>query len=168
MFGRDLKPQNVLGSGVRHGATAQRWMLADFGTSKVDSALTSTFITKGAACTPAWASPEQLDSDHQGERSDVWSFGVVAWEVMTREQPWAGKSAMEMITTLMIRKQRLKLPGPPPASSPLSKDKTHAATQRGLNKLVGQCWHAKPAKRPCFLKVLHTLEALERARARAV
>jgi serine/threonine protein kinase len=153
-----LKPHNVLGSGARG---ARRWILADFGTSRVDSALTSTF-TSGAAGTPAWSSPEQLDGKHAGEPSDVWSFGVLAWEVVTRQQPWAGKSAVEMITTLMVRGQRLPMPGPPPASSPLSKDKAHAATQLGLRKLMGECWHAKPAKRPSFLKLLHELEALKK------
>jgi serine/threonine protein kinase len=135
-------------------------MLADFGISKVDSTVTATF-TKGTAGTPAWSSPEQLDGNHQGEPSDVWSFGVLAWEVMTRQQPWAGKSSMEILTALMIRGQRLPMPAPPPASSPLSKDKTYVATQRRLSKLVGECWHAKPAKRPSFRQVLHVLEGLE-------
>ena len=157
-----MKPHNVLGSGTRHGAALRRWMLADFGISKVDSTVTSTF-TKGTAGTPAWSSPEQLDGDHQGEPSDVWSFGVLAWEVVTRQQPWAGRSSMEILTALMIRGERLPMPGPPPASSPLSKDKAYAATQRGLSKLVGECWELKPAKRPSFLRVLHALEALQRA-----
>jgi hypothetical protein len=86
---------------------------------------------------------------------------------MTRQQPWEGKSAMAILTALMIRGERLPMPGPPPASSPLSKDATHAATRRGLATLVGKCWHTETAKRPTFLKVVHTLEALERARARA-
>ena len=137
-------------------------MLADFGISKVDSAVTSTF-TKGTAGTPAWSSPEQLDGDHQGEPSDVWSFGVLAWEVVTRQQPWEGKSAVGIITALLVRGERLPMPGPPPAASPLSKDKAYAATQRGLSKLMGQCWHSKPAKRPSFRRVLRELEALQRA-----
>ena len=76
---RDLKPHNILG-------TNDRWILADFGIAKVDSTVTSTF-TRGAMGTPAWCAPEQLDGKHQGEPSDVWSFGVVAWEVITRERP---------------------------------------------------------------------------------
>jgi serine/threonine protein kinase len=159
VFGRDLKPQNVLGSNS-HVGSAQRWILADFGVAEVNSALTSTF-TLGAACTPAWSSPEQLDCDHQGEPSDVWSFGVLAWEVMSRQQPWAGKSVVGIITALVTRGERLPMPPPPPASSPFFKDKTHAATRRGLNTLVAGCWQAKPAKRPRFLKVLRTLEALQ-------
>jgi serine/threonine protein kinase len=140
----------------------QRWILADFGISKVESALTSTF-TKGAAGTPAWSSPEQLDGGHQGEPSDVWSFGVLAWEVMTRQQPWAGKSTTEIIAAVVLREERLPLPGPSPTSSPFHKDKAHDLTQRGLNKLVSKCWHAKPAKRVCFLKILRTLEDLAKS-----
>ena len=163
---RDLKPHNVLGSGTRHGTVPHRWILADFGICKVESSLTGTFTT-GGACTPAWSSPEQLDGDHQGEPSDVWSFGVLAWEVVTRQQPWAGKSPVGILNALVIRGERLPMPPPPPASSPFFKDKIHAATRRGLSKLVGECWQAKPAKRPCFLEILHTLEALQRQRVSA-
>jgi serine/threonine protein kinase len=71
---RDLKPQNVLrGKGGR-------WLVADFGVSKVNSSVTSTH-TRGAMASPAYASPEQLDSEHRGEPSDMWSFGVIVWEV---------------------------------------------------------------------------------------
>jgi serine/threonine protein kinase len=149
----------------------QRWILADFGIAKVETALTSTFTT-GATNTPAWSSPEHLDGGHQGEPSDVWSFGVLAWEVMTRQQPWAGKSTTEIIAAVKFREERLPLPGLAPASSlrasvlgqgPFYKDKAHISTQRGLNKLVGKCWHAKPAKRVCFLEILRTLEDLAKS-----
>jgi serine/threonine protein kinase len=138
-------------------------MLADFGTSKADTALTSTF-TRGAACTPAWSSPEHLDGDHQGEPSDVWSFGVLAWEVITRQQPWVEKSAMEILMG-MVKGQRLPMPEPPAASSPLFKNKTHTATRHALAKLLGECWHTKPAKRPSFARILRTLELVREAAA---
>jgi serine/threonine protein kinase len=73
---RDLKPQNVL------RGKAGRWLVADFGVSKVNSAVTSTHTReRGAMASPAYAPPEQLDSEHQGEPSDMWSFGVIVWEV---------------------------------------------------------------------------------------
>jgi serine/threonine protein kinase len=149
---RDLKPQNVLSDG------RGRWILADFGISKVDIAVTSTY-TRGTMCTPAWSSPEQLHGKHQGEPSDVWSFGVLMWEVITRQTPWEGKSAMEMMMA-SVEGQRLPMPEPPAASSPFFKDKAHAATRRALAKIIEGCWHAKPGKRPTFSGILGRLEAL--------
>ena len=118
----------------------------------MDSGLTSTF-TQGTVGTPAWSSPEQLDGKHEGEPSDVWSFGVVVWEVMTRQVPWAKKSAVEMIAA-SLRGQRLPMPE--------MDDDGHAqaATWRGLRKMLKGCWHEKLAKRPTFAQLLGTLGAL--------
>jgi serine/threonine protein kinase len=149
---RDLKPHNVLR--LSNG----RWVLADFGISKIDSALTSTH-TKGTFGTPAWSSPEQLNSDHQGEPSDVWSFGVLMWEATTRQVPWAGTPAMEVLMG-MVQGQRLPMPEPPVPSSPLFKHKVHTATRRELASIMADCWHQDPSKRPSFTRILRALQAL--------
>ena len=145
---RDLKPLNILRS------SSGRWLVADFGISKVESSVTSTY-THGAMASPAWASPEQLDAKHQGEPSDVWSFGVVMWEVLTRQQPWPGKSHLEILTAVMIRGQRLPVPD---LLREAGKGEVHAAAQRELARIMGQCWLAEPGQRPSFTQILAGLE----------
>jgi hypothetical protein len=164
---RDLKPHNVL-----RNADGQ-WVVADFGISKEDRGLTSTF-TKAAMASPAWASPEQLDGKHRGEASDVWSFGVLMWEVLTRQVPWAGKSHLEILTAIMIRGQRL--PMPDVLKEPSESESTNLTEamqamglvfkQRGLlAKMMQDCWRAESGERPSFAHILGALEGLVRPAA---
>jgi serine/threonine protein kinase len=75
---RDLKSANVL---IHADGTC---LLADFGLAKKITEFTETFSMHSTAIgTPAWSSPEYLDHDHQGEKSDVWSWAVIATELFT-------------------------------------------------------------------------------------
>ena len=149
---RDLKPHNVLRD------ASGRCILADFGVSTMRSNVTNTHTRSGMG-TPAWSSPEQMNGNHQGEPSDMWSFGVIVWEVTTRQVPWAGKPAMEILMG-MVQGQRLPMPDPPTPSSPLFKDKVHTATRCELAKLAAKCWHEGTGKRPSFASILRTLRTL--------
>jgi tRNA A-37 threonylcarbamoyl transferase component Bud32 len=139
---RDLKSHNIiLGS---HGM----WVLADFGLSKMEISATATF-TASKIGTPAWASPEQLQNKHQGEPSDVWSFGVVVWEILTRQVPWEGYLPLEILAAVVTQGRRL--------------DMLHAtrhATRRPLTKLLNSCCEENPAKRPSFVGIKQQLEAV--------
>ena len=87
---RDLKPENIF--------LARRWSgdevvkLLDFGVAKVPDAgaLTQTDNVLG---TPAYMSPEQLlgsrDVDH---RTDIWSLGIILYELLTDELPFEGET----------------------------------------------------------------------------
>ncbi len=87
---RDLKPGNVL---VRADGQA---MLLDFGIAKlaegeqgmaVDSELTRQ---GGRALTPAYAAPEQLAGAAHGTASDIYSLGVLLYELVAGQRPFAG------------------------------------------------------------------------------
>ena len=86
---RDLKPSNILvdAAGQAH--------LLDFGIARLlltlpgeaDDASTLTMAT-GRALTPDYASPEQIRGDAVGMASDVYSLGVVAYELLVGERPY--------------------------------------------------------------------------------
>jgi len=88
---RDIKPDNVLLSG-RHA------FLADFGIARalegsasVDQTVTATSAIIG---TPAYLSPEQAAGrSHIDHRSDIYSFGVMAYEMLTGAPPFAASTA---------------------------------------------------------------------------
>ncbi len=89
---RDVKPENIF-----IDETNGRAMLSDFGiaySSEFDSRLT---MTGAAIGTPAYMSPEQIDGAPANARSDVYSLGLVAWEMLTGERPWEGETLYNVI-----------------------------------------------------------------------
>ncbi|CAN0383843.1 unnamed protein product, partial [Ectocarpus fasciculatus] len=80
----------------------------DFGTSRwtTNSTGLATSTTKSSQTTQmsiAWSAPEVLDSEGSSYESDVYSFGIVVWEVLSRELPWSNKSRPSEILTAVLR-----------------------------------------------------------------
>ena len=87
---RDLKPENI------YIDELGRARLSDFGIARPwgDSSLT---LPGAAIGTPAYMSPEQIDGGHLDGRSDLYSLGLVGWEMLTGQRPWAGESLFGVI-----------------------------------------------------------------------
>ena len=77
---RDLKTENIL---VHNGV----YKICDFGLAKVMDKLTSNskMTILGTRCTMA---PEVLEGKEYGIQADMWSFGVVFYEILTAELPY--------------------------------------------------------------------------------
>lgn len=88
---RDIKPANIM---IEN--TDGRAVLVDFGLSKStsDSGLTSAGSILG---TPDYISPEQIEGFEAGYASDIYSLGVVLYEMITGENPFTRDSAMQTI-----------------------------------------------------------------------
>jgi TolB-like protein/predicted Zn-dependent protease len=110
---RDLKPSNIL---VTESGQVQ---LLDFGVARLmeaeetgQPALTSVY---GRALTPDYASPELLRGDSIDERSDIYSLGVLLYELLTGTRPYRLKRAASIglldqaIATLEVKKPSLQL-----------------------------------------------------------
>jgi len=113
---RDIKPENVLLT--KDGST----LVADFGIARaLDTApsatgesLTATGMVVG---TPQYMSPEQAAGDRDvGPRSDVYSLGAVAYEMLTGEPPFTGATAQAVVAKMMsgeapsVRRARPSVP----------------------------------------------------------
>jgi serine/threonine protein kinase, bacterial len=84
---RDIKPENVLIS------DAGDVKIADFGLVRAvaEAKITSTSVILGTA---AYLSPEQVSTGDAGPRSDVYSVGILAYELLTGVTPFTGDSAL--------------------------------------------------------------------------
>ncbi|KAM4772451.1 inactive tyrosine-protein kinase 7 [Rhinophrynus dorsalis] len=90
-----------------------------------------------------WMPPEAVQEDDFSTKSDVWSFGVLMWEVYTRgELPYPTLPDDEVLAGL--QNGSLKLPAPEGCSS-------------RIYKLMQRCWATSPKDRPSFSDIVNTL-----------
>lgn len=111
---RDVKPANILLTPQRHPK------ITDFGVARLESSnLTATGQFIG---TPNYMSPEQVTGDPVTNRSDLFSLGVVLFELLTGTRPFAGSSLTEItykiVNTPPPIPSQLR-PGLPPAFNPI-------------------------------------------------
>jgi tetratricopeptide (TPR) repeat protein len=106
---RDIKSSNVLLT------SDGRAKLCDFGLAKMVSASCASSSSGLALGTLAWAAPEVLlDGAEHSPASDVYSLGIVMWELMTCEVPFEGLDHSQMIARLRNH-QRPPVPDPLPS-----------------------------------------------------
>ena len=133
---RDLKTLNVLLDGSR------RCKVTDFGLSKSESlntaATQSTMGGGGAKGTPAYMAPELLQSNTFTEKTDVYAYGMIVFEVLAGDTPWSGLNQMQIMMQVCIQKDRPKLDGGAPAD---------------LVALMQRCWDHEPDARPTFAAI---------------
>jgi serine/threonine-protein kinase len=99
---RDVKPENIM---FAMKAGAARAVLIDFGLARLcdDGALTAAGICIGS---PSYLAPERLLGRRYDARADVYSVGVVLYEMLAGERPFPGNSACEIMQRHMERPAR--------------------------------------------------------------
>jgi len=89
---RDMKPENVMLTPAKEGQLGVK--VLDFGLAKMAENRSATTMLLG---TPAYMAPEQLRRDRLGAWTDIYAFGVMAFELMTGHRPFPGTAVQETI-----------------------------------------------------------------------
>lgn len=120
---RDLKPDNVL-------FFDRHWCLADFGISRYAEATTAP-DTRKYALSPPYAAPERWRNERATAATDVYSLGIIAYEMLSGSMPFIGPEWHD------FREQHLH------------RDPKHlAAIPATLGALVEECLYKAPGARP--------------------
>lgn len=100
---RDLKPENLFLSETGHGRTIK---VLDFGISKLANDVNASVTTTASAFgTPLYMSPEQVRSVKDvDQRTDIWSLGVVLYELISGEVPFNAPSATAILAAILTQK----------------------------------------------------------------
>ena len=118
--------------------------ICDFGMATGTKASTMRSVKGGmGAATLAYKAPEAFD-DEFSAASEVYSFGIITWEVLTGKVPWEGCSEAKVTRAMCIKEERPPL-DPGAAASP-------------LGQLTQRCWAQEPGARPAFGDIVEELQ----------
>ncbi|KAF3453654.1 hypothetical protein FNV43_RR04095 [Rhamnella rubrinervis] len=121
--------------------------IGDLGLSKIKQ---RTLVSGGVRGTIPWMAPELLNSKNNmvTEKVDVYSYGIVMWELLTGEEPYANKRSEEIIGGIIKGNLRPEIP---------------SWCDPAWRSLMERCWSSDPDSRPPFSEIAKELRTMAAA-----
>ncbi|XP_042041818.1 uncharacterized protein LOC121787208 isoform X1 [Salvia splendens] len=118
--------------------------VGDFGLSKIKR---NTLVSGGVRGTLPWMAPELLNgsSNKVSEKVDVFSFGIVLWEILTGEEPYANMHYGAIIGGIVNNTLRPTIP---------------SYCDSEWRRLMEECWAPNPSLRPSFTEIASQLRVM--------
>uniref|UniRef100_A0A1A7XJR8 receptor protein-tyrosine kinase n=1 Tax=Iconisemion striatum TaxID=60296 RepID=A0A1A7XJR8_9TELE len=137
---RDLAARNVL---LTHGRVAK---ICDFGLAR-DITTDASYVLRGNARLPVkWMSPESIFDCIYTFESDVWSYGILLWEIFSLgNSPYPGMQVGSAFYKMIQEGHRMSRPEFAPIE---------------MYEMMLSCWNHNPLKRPSFRKLVERTELL--------
>ncbi|XP_061592074.1 KIT proto-oncogene, receptor tyrosine kinase b [Cololabis saira] len=137
---RDLAARNVL---LTHGRVAK---ICDFGLAR-DITTDASYVLRGNARLPVkWMSPESIFDCVYTFESDVWSYGILLWEIFSLgNSPYPGMQVGSAFYRMIQQGHRMNRPDFAPID---------------MYDMMLSCWNDDPLKRPSFRKLVERTELL--------
>ncbi|KAL0044448.1 hypothetical protein WJX82_007178 [Trebouxia sp. C0006] len=153
---RDLTSNNLL--------VTDKWeaKVCDFNLAR--ALKTDTVEPSATLNSPAWSAPERLQGKRYGKSADVFSFGVILWELITLGVPWRdmaedgsvddGRDNFYYVLNNVITGNHLPCPL---TVEPILPELPQ------LVKVMEDCWNTEPDKRPTMAQVAHSMHSIAQA-----
>ena len=122
--------------------------ITDFGISRIIEEVEARMTVRMGTC--HWMAPEVINSEPYSLAADVYSFGIVLWEIAARDTPYRGENPVQ-IPMKVLRGERPDLAAIGPAVPPAIKD------------LIVSCWDQSPNRRPNFRQIMQFLDGVQGA-----
>ncbi|XP_024024562.1 serine/threonine-protein kinase STY46 isoform X1 [Morus notabilis] len=135
---RDLKAANLLMD--ENGVVK----VSDFGVARVQA---ESGVMTAETGTYRWMAPEVIEHKPYDHKADVFSFGIVLWELVTGKLPYEDLTPMQAAVGVVHKGLRPTIP---------------AHTDPMLAELIEKCWQQEPSLRPQFSEILETLQLMSK------